>query len=128
VAVAELSEEFKKIAEERGLDGEVGEAEGWLYVLIRGYPMPRGYNLTTLELLLKLPVSYPNGRPDMFWTQADLLLQDGRVPTSAESIEPYLGRPWRRFSWHPQNWNPGADSLKTYLEFVDIGLSKARGK
>jgi len=122
-----LAEDFQAITA-GGLNGEVGEAEGWLYVLIREYLLPSGYNRQTTELLLKLPLSYPNGRPDMFWTPPDLLLADGRVPTSADSIESFLGRQWRRFSWHPQSWSPGRDSLKTYLEFVNLGLSKARGK
>jgi hypothetical protein len=61
----------------------------------------------------------------MFWTDEDLLLANGSVPRSGDAIETALGRRWRRFSWHPANWNPGSDNLRTYLEFVNTRLAKA---
>ena len=60
----------------------------------------------------------------MFWTDTDLVLAGGQVPKNADLIETILGGQWRRFSWHPQNWNPGADDLCTYLEFVNDRLAK----
>lgn len=60
----------------------------------------------------------------MFWTDVGLGLKDGQTPRSADHIEEALGKQWRRFSWHPQNWNPGVDNLRTYLEFVNNRLSK----
>ena len=97
-------------------------------VTISDYPLPPGYSCATTTLLLKLPVSFPNGKPDMFWTEEGLLLANGQIPTNADNIEEALGKKWRRFSWHPQNWQPGVDSLFTFLEFVNLGLQKARGK
>ena len=109
-------------AEGRSVD--LTEAEGFANVVLHSYPLPPGYNKATTELLVKVPVSYPNGRPDMFWVDEDLLLKDGRCPKSADSIETPLGKKWRRFSWHPQGWNPGTDNLRTYLEFVNGRLAK----
>jgi hypothetical protein len=60
----------------------------------------------------------------MFWTDKDLVLVNGAVPKSAELIETTQGKEWRRFSWHPQKWNPGVDDLRTYLEFVNNRLAK----
>lgn len=102
------------------------ESEGWINAVFSSFPLPLGYSKTLTTLLLKLPVSYPNGRPDMFWTDKDLVLEDRRIPKGADVIEVALGQKWRRFSWHPQNWNPGTDSLATYIEFVNKGLAKAR--
>jgi hypothetical protein len=102
------------------------ESEGWANAILGNLPVPAGYNKTLTSLLIKLPMSYPNGRPDMFWTDEDLILKDGRVPRNADVIEIALEKKWRRFSWHPQSWNPGTDNLHTYLEFVNSGLVKAR--
>lgn len=100
--------------------------DGLANAMIGDYALPSGYSKPTVALLVRAPMSYRNGKPDMFWTDADLVLADGRVPHKADQIETYLGRRWRRFSWHAQNWNPVADDLRTYLEFVNEGLRRAR--
>lgn len=119
----QLEKEVEELRSE-GLSVELKEAEGWIIILIYNYPLPRGYSRKDTKLLLKFPLSYPNGKPDMFWTGTDILLENGQVPQSAEQIEPALGSEWRRFSWHLQNWNPAVDNLKTYLEFVNNRLAK----
>ena len=104
---------------------DIAEESNWINAVFHEYPVPPTYSKNQTELLIRLPVSYPNGHPDMFWTDVDLATKDGRKPKSADQIETYLGRQWRRFSWHPQKWNPGVDNLSTYLEFVNTGLTKA---
>ena len=121
----QLVHEVEELRKE-GYSIDLIEAEGWANVVFHNYPIPPGYNKTSTELLLKFPMSYPNGRPEMFWTDEDLILKDGRKPRSAETIEIALEKRWRRFSWHPQSWNPGIDGLRTYLEFVNNGIAKAR--
>ena len=108
-----------------GFSIELIEADGWANIIVHKHFVPAGYSKSLTDLLLKFPISYPNGRPDMFWTDEDLTLAGGQIPQSADSIESLLGKPWRRFSWHPQNWNPGVDNLMTYLEFVNNRLAKA---
>jgi hypothetical protein len=108
-----------------GASIDLSEAEGWANVVLHDHPLPEGFNKRSTELLTKFPLSYPNGQPDMFWTDPDLTLKGGQVPQSADRIETALGKQWRRFSWHPQKWNPGVDDLRTYLEFVENRLAKA---
>lgn len=115
-----------EILRNEGHDLEVTEDESWVNVVFHRHSLPRGYNKSATELLIKLPLSFPNGRPDMFWTDPDLLLEDGRIPNKADQLETHLGKQWRRFSYHPSNWNPGSDNFLTYLEFVNSGLQKAR--
>ena len=117
----------EEIAQLRAVDYsvDVTEAEGWFNVVFSNYPLPSGFNKAVTQLLIKLPLSYRNGKPDMFWVDEDLTLKEGGVPKSADSIEQALEKKWRRFSWHPQNWNPATDNLTTYLEFVNNRLSKA---
>jgi hypothetical protein len=100
------------------------EEGGTALVVLENYPVPQGYNKPTTQLLLKVPLSYPNGQPDMFWTDDDFALANGSAPQSAEVFETYLGKRWRRFSWHPQGWNPATCNLKTYVEFVNVRLGK----
>lgn len=100
--------------------------DGVANAIIHAYPVPPGFSKQTTELLIRAPMSYRNGKPDMFWTDKDLLLAGGGVPQNADKIERYLEREWRRFSWHPQSWNPGADDLKTYLEFINARLRQTR--
>src|SRR6185436_15376036 len=119
----QLAREVEALRHE-GLNIELREAEGWANILIHQHPVPKGYSKNVIELLVKAPLSYPNGKPDMFWTDKDLVLKNGQVPKSAESIERALEKEWRRFSWHPQNWNPAYDNLKTYIEFVNTRLAK----
>lgn len=118
-----ITEEIEQLRAE-GHAVEVTEAEGWFNVVFSSYPLPPGYSKELTQLLIRLPLSYRNGKPDMFWVDEDMKLKGGGVPRSADSIEPALGKRWRRFSWHPQNWNPAGDNVKTYLEFVNRRLAQ----
>lgn len=120
---AALIEEVKSLTDE-GLKVELVEADGMACVILPGYQLPRGYNKACTDLLLMLPLSYRNGKPDMFWVESDVVLVNGSVPKAAEKLESHLGRQWRRFSWHLKSWNPAVDDLRTYLEFVNSRLVK----
>jgi len=114
------------VVKKLGYHVTVVEADSFGNVVFSEYAVTPGYSKTATTLLVRAPLSYRNGRPDMFWTDVDLLLAGGGVPASADVIETYLGRQWRRFSWHPGNWNPAVDDLRTYLEFIDTRLAKHR--
>ena len=121
----QLVDEVKALCEE-GLIATLTEADGLANVEITEYPVKsRHYNKISVRLLLRIPLSYPNGKPDMFLVDEDFLLKDGRVPKSAETFEVCLGQRRRRFSWHMTKWNPGADNLRTFLEFINNRLAKA---
>jgi hypothetical protein len=106
-------------------DADVHEDSGLFLLIIKAYPLPRGYNKATTKLLLKIPLSYPNGNLDMFWTDPDLQLQELSSQAST-TIETLLGTQWLRFSWHPQKWCPGVDNIFTFLEFVNRRLMQLR--
>jgi Prokaryotic E2 family E len=109
-----------------GYKVELVEAEGWANLSFLEYAIPCRYNKRESRLLVRAPLAYPNGKPDMFWTDPELTFADGRIPEGAGTIETALGQQWRRFSWHPQSWNPGVDDIRTYLEFVNNRLAKAQ--
>ncbi len=120
----QLTHEINHLRTE-GHEIEVYDGSGLLLLVMKAYPLPRGYNKVATNLLLKIPLSYPNGKLDMFWTDPDLRLQEsnGQAATTVENI---LDRQWLRFSWHPQKWNPGANNLFTFLEFVNRRLMQLK--
>jgi hypothetical protein len=90
-------------------------------VIFAEFSVGGGYTLTHSDLLLRIPRSYADAGPDMFWTATDLRLCNGEVPHTADAIEQYVGRAWRRFSWHRPSscpWNPNTDNLHGQLEFI----------
>jgi hypothetical protein len=67
-------------------------------IIFEEYPLPSHYNKKTTRLLLRIPISYPNGNPDMFWTDVDLMRANGEVPKKGDTLEDHAGQQWRRFS------------------------------
>jgi hypothetical protein len=110
---------------QNGKEFEVREADGLIYIIFKNFQLPPGYNKQHTRLLLKIPLSYPNGNPDMFWVDPDLRLASGGNQASA-NIETVLGESWLRFSWHPQKWNPVLDNLGTFTEFVNRRLKQLK--
>lgn len=100
-------------------------AKGFFHVTVTRHPVAQGYNQSNTQVLLRLPASYPAGKPDMFWTDKALRLANGKMPEKANE-ENVDGTQWLRFSWHPKSWTPGVDDLTTYMEFVNRRLAQAR--
>jgi hypothetical protein len=99
---------------------EVIEDPDFVNLIFKSFALGDGYSVSTSDMLMRIPRSYPDGGPDMFWVGKEVLLASGAVPQAADSIEPHLGREWRRFSWHrPGNrWHPTADNIQSQLEFI----------
>lgn len=100
---------------------EVIEDPDFINLVFKAFRLGPGYNVTESDLLVRVPRSYPDAGPDMFWVDPDLKLVSGQVPQSAEGIEAYLGKQWRRFSWHRLGgspWNPLIDNMHSYIEFI----------
>ena len=85
-------------------------------VIVEGYPLPEGYSPDRVELMVILPPDYPAGKIDMFYFDPPVARQDG-IAIGALTTESYFGRNWQRWSRHYQ-WNPGADSLVSHIEYV----------
>jgi hypothetical protein len=57
---------------------------------------------------------------DMFWLEDAVTPKNGQIPSYCSAVEEYIGRRWRRWSWHRQNrWTPGADDLLSHFAFVE---------
>jgi len=99
-----------------------------IFIVFKDYPLPHGlYNLEKTDLMIFTTPLYPNAGFDMLWVNVNLTLKTGPIPKNGDALEDYLGKKWRRFSYHPyQNkpWDPSNDSIVSYLSYVDQRLGK----
>jgi hypothetical protein len=97
---------------------EVVEEPGCINVVFKEFTLGEGFSRPTSDLLVRVPKSYPEAGPDMFYTSPEVTLASGLNPQSAEHNEIHIGKQWRRFSWHKAAWNPSVDNMHGYLEFI----------
>lgn len=78
------------------------------------------YSPDRSNVLIRLPGSYPNGAPDMFWVEPWVRLPNGSLPRNADVAETFDGRSWQRWSRHYPGpaWRPHVDRIRTYWAWV----------
>lgn len=100
-----------------------------IYIIFKDYPLPPGvYSSDKTDLLIFTTQFYPNAGFDMFWVDENLKLKNESIPRNADSLESYLGRRWRRFSYHPYTakpWNPSEDSVGSFMGNVERRLKNS---
>jgi hypothetical protein len=114
--------------ERRGLPYEVTQEAGMIVLVIRDWPLPAGYEPRAVELLVRLPPGFPDAAPDMYWCNPPVRFAGtDTYPPAANQFEEYLGRQWQRFSRHlpPGAWQPGRDSLESYLALIRTELERS---
>lgn len=80
---------------------------------------PDLYAQRNTDVLFITDFQYPRSALDMFWTELGVVLPDGRTPANADSVEQYVGREWRRFSWHRGgSWNAAGNGLLDHYDFM----------
>lgn len=98
---------------------EVTEDPSVINLVFKGFPLGDGFSIAASDLLIRVPRTYPDAGPDMFWLDPSVTLSNGTVPQAANAFEDYIGRRWQRFSWHWQApWNPNVSNMHAYIEFV----------
>jgi hypothetical protein len=98
----------------------------WL-VRVPGVPLPLGWNQTATSVWFLVPVGFPAANPDCFFADSELRLASGGMP-GASGVQPipHTGTPHTWFSWHVTAWNPGRDTLLTYVRVIRDRLSRAQ--
>jgi hypothetical protein len=120
-----LKRELDELQDSYGI--EIVHEADVIHIIVADFPLGEGYNKRTSRLLLRVPRSYPDAGPDMFWVEPDVVLSSGAVPEAADSVESYIGGRWRRFSWHRQGgWHSTVDNLHSYLEFIRRRLKEQK--
>lgn len=114
------------ILKERGFNYEIIEEGPKVHIHFKDFPLPLNlYNNEKTDLLIFTTSHYPNAGFDMFWTDVDLRLKNDIIPKQAEHVEVFLGKSWRRFSYHPYqttSWNPTDDNIESFVGYVQQRL------
>jgi hypothetical protein len=118
----EIDAEFLK---EKDFDCQIVQAPGEVRVIFRGFCFPAQYMPRQANLMVRLPAGYPNGNPDMFWTQPDVKLTNGGFPQNADYHDS-SAEGWQRWSRHDNGWRAGIDNLRTKIASVRRELDKGR--
>jgi hypothetical protein len=92
---------------------------GWVFLILERYVPGNGYEPGNVRVLVKLPPTFPDARPDMFWVSPAVRTRAGTVPAGATD-ETLLGTRWQRFSWHLKEgaWVPGVSTLRDYMRVI----------
>ncbi len=120
-ALLKLREHASELTELTGIDLEiVEEPPTRIFVVLKKVELPAGaFRLVHSDVLFVTDYQYPTSALDMFWTELDVIRPDGSIPASADQIEQYVGRAWRRFSWHRNGiWDPRRNGLLDHYELT----------
>lgn len=95
----QLDLEIKELCNDGYKINAEAKDDGSIHLVFNNYPVPLGYKKQYIKLLLKIPASYPNGKPDMFWVDADLELSNGEFKQeTGVTKDKIFGVEWIRFS------------------------------
>lgn len=99
---------------------------GMITLVIHRFALPCGYQPDEVDLLLRLPLQFPEAAPDMFWVSPVVTYSNGHAPPQTEHREPFIGRTWQRWSRHfnQSPWRPGTDDLRSYVQLIRVTLER----
>jgi hypothetical protein len=99
-----------------------------LWVFVREYPLPGGYNVLNATLAIEITsIDYLRSGLDMVYFSPILHRKDGILIGATEHIETITGISFQRWSRHRTaegSWEVGNDSLVTHLLLVDYWLGR----
>lgn len=105
----------------------VTRVDGTTLIQVPSVPLPPGWNKPATRVWFVVPVGYPLARPDCFWAEHDLRLGNGGMPAnSGMQTIPGTTQQGLWFSWHISSWDPGRDSLASYVRVMRERLARVR--
>lgn len=125
-----LPQEDHEWLEGRGAPYELVNEGGILHVVVYGFPVPPGYNVSEVAVNVRVDAGYPDTQIDMAYFSPPLVRVDGR-PIGATSGDTFDGKSWQRWSRHrtPANpWRPGIDNLSTHFVLIADWLVRELAK
>jgi Prokaryotic E2 family E len=125
--VTPLQEQFELLKSEYPEASLQQLPSGAALIIIPSVPLPKGWSLDKTTIKFLAPVGYPFARPDCFWAEQHLRLQNQSMPqnTGFNPI-PEVGGNNLWFSWHLGQWNPNRDNLSTYVRAIEARLKELR--
>lgn len=92
------------------------------WLIIRGWPIPSGYNHSVVDVALLIEPNYPSTQIDMAYFQPELQPGNGKILKACDSREAIEGKLWQRWSRHRKNpqeeWVEGIHNAVTHLNQV----------
>jgi hypothetical protein len=97
-------------------------------VVLIDSPLPIGlYNQPQADILILLPLGYPDVPTDMFYLFPWVtLVSSGKYPTTADQIFQFEGKSWQRWSRHNNEWRIGIDGIHTSIVRMENALKEAK--
>ena len=97
-----------------------------LWLLIHGWPVPKGYNQYEVTVAIMIPPNYPTAQLDMayFLPALSRTVNHPIARTSEESIEGQTFQRWSRHRTSQNPWRPGLDNIATHLSMVECWLER----
>lgn len=109
-----------------GLQWETFIEAGTKWLLVQGWPVCAGYNVSSALVALQIAPGYPEAQIDMAFFSPPLARADGRAVTNLGGVT-IDGKPFQQWSRHRSGENPwraGEDDLSTHLALVEGWLEK----
>jgi hypothetical protein len=116
-----LEQHAKELSQSVGIDSEVLQEVNRLFVILRKFHLPPDVSrVDYTDVLFITDTQYPLSAMDMFWTEVEVVRPDGSTYEGSDTIETYLGRNWRRFSYHRNSiWNQNGNPLMDHYVFME---------
>lgn len=104
----------------------VRDPNGPLLLIIDGWGLPAGYNVSVAKLALVIPQGYPDTQIDMAYFSPALSRRDGKQINNLTSVTWQTGsfQQWSRHRTGANPWRPGTDDISTHLSLVDDFLRR----
>ena len=100
------------------------------WVMFKDFSLPPGWDRDTTDVLVLIPLGYPETAPDNFYVRNGLHLLSGNAPGNFAEGQVVLGDSWAQFSYHADTWAPtrdlwSGDTLVTFMVAVERRLKEA---
>lgn len=108
-----------------GLRWEALVEGGLQAIVIYGFPLPGGYNVSAADVHVRFNSGYPDTQLDMAYFSPALARADGRGINNL-SMTTLDSRQWQQWSRHrtpTSAWRPGIDDLSTHMALVEDWLA-----
>lgn len=99
-------------------------------VVIYGFKLPSGFNVTEVDVNMQISNSYPSSQIDMAYFYPAISRADGKG-IRALCNDNFDGKIWQRWSRHrtPQNpWEPGVDCIATHVAYIESWFTQELNK
>lgn len=117
-----LTDDDAAFLNSQGYNWEAVTDRGNRWVIIHGFPVPQGYNTSTVNCAIQIPSGYPDAMLDMAYFYPWLKRLDG-IQIGQADVAMQIGdlsyQRWsRHYQWQPNFHNLGTHimSIKTWLE------------